>query len=169
MTEWYEPTPGAKLGIDEEVDSRIGADISADVAAALPALVTAAVASAVATAEAAETAADLAAKVVFDNGNSGAAKAITRASGAWQKITLTASAPTLTISGFTAGSFAEITLYLIQDGTGSRLLPTFSPVARYGSAGAPTLSTAAASVDVVKLFSIDGGTTLDVVLVEKGA
>ena len=159
---WYNPTPGEKLGIDTEVDTRIGDDIAADVAADLPALVTAGVAAAM-------TAAAAAAAVVYDNGNSGASKTISAANGTRQKITLTASAPTLTVSGLTVGSYGEVLLYLIQDGTGTRLLPTFSPVARYGAAGAPTLSTAAGAVDIVRLFSIDGGTTLNVVLVEKGA
>lgn len=107
--------------------------------------------------------------VIVDNGNSASAVAVSMAV-ARQKLTLTASAAVITLSGFpAAGTYAETTLELVQDGTGTRLLPSFVPAAHYGAAGAPTLSTAAGAKDVVKLSSWDGGTTVDVVLVEKGA
>lgn len=122
-----------------------------------------------ATEAAAETAAQAATdQAIFDNGNSGAAKTISVANGKHQKIVLTASAPTLTLVGFTSGSYEEILLYVVQDATGSRLLPTFSPAATWGAAGAPTLSTAAAAVDIIKLSDFNGG-NVDAVLVEKGA
>lgn len=110
----------------------------------------------------------LAAAAVFDNGNSGSAKTVALANGSHQKITLTASGPTLTVTGFTVGQYGEVTLYVVQDATGSRTLPTFSPAADYGTPGAPTLTTAANKIDILKLSSIDGGTTLDVITVIKG-
>lgn len=110
-----------------------------------------------------------AAATVHDNGNSGSAVSISRANGKYQKLTLTASGATVTVAGFTAGQYDEIILYVVQDATGTRTVPTFSPAGRYGSVGAPTLSTAAASIDILKLSSINGGTSLDITLVEKGA
>lgn len=48
----------------------------------------------------------------------------------------------------------ELVVYLIQDGTGSRI-PTYTGI-RWAAATAPTLSTAAASVDIIKLSCYDG-------------
>lgn len=106
-------------------------------------------------------------KTLFDNGNSGAAKAINFGNGEVQKLTLTASAPTITVTGLVAGQHAEMTLLLAQDATGTRLLPTFSPAADYGSVGAPTLTTTANKVDVLKLVSYDG-VSIDYSVVGKG-
>ncbi len=58
------------------------------------------------------------------------------------------------VSG-TGGSF---TLILIQDATGSRLA-TWPTSVKWPSATAPTLTTAAAGVDVVTFVTTDGGTT----------
>lgn len=108
-----------------------------------------------------------AANTLHDNGNSGAAKSISFANGLHQKVTLTASAPAITLTGLTAGQYAEMVLLVVQDATGSRLLPTFSPALDYGTAGAPTLSTAANKVDVFKLVSYDG-VTVQAATVTKG-
>lgn len=144
---WADPAPGEKVAIDAEVEASAGADVAA--------------------AEAATEAAELAAANTYDNGNSGASKTISFANGPHQKLTLTASAPTVTVAGLASGTYAEMALELVQDGTGSRLLPTFSPAADWGTVGAPTLSTVAGKIDVVKLTSFDG-VVLQAVLVEKG-
>lgn len=104
----------------------------------------------------------------FDAGNSGAAITLDYRNGEVQRVILTASAPTITITHLPAGHYARLRLYLKQDATGSRLLPTFAPAANYGTAGAPTLSTAANKTDVLDLTSVDAGATLQVLTVSKG-
>jgi hypothetical protein len=90
----------------------------------------------------------------FANGNSGAAATIDWTKGNVQKITLTANC-TFT---FTAPiGPAKLQLKLTQDGTGSRLVtwPTEGVAAgnlAWVGKAAPTLSTAAASVDFVNIF-----------------
>lgn len=103
---------------------------------------------------------------VHDNGNSGASKAISFANGQHQKLTLSASAPAITLQGLVSGQYAEMTLLLAQDATGSRLLPTFTPTIDWGTPGAPTLTTTASKVDIVKLTSYDGVTVVGVVVVK---
>ena len=73
-------------------------------------------------------------------------------------ITLSANC-TFTLSGFTSGDPDYLTLILRQDGTGSRTV-TWPTITWIGSGIAPTLQTAAGSVDSVVLFSFDGGTTV---------
>lgn len=104
----------------------------------------------------------------FSVGNSGATKTLNFANGPVQQVVLSASAPTLTIAGMTAGKYCRMRLLLKQDATGTRLLPTFSPAANYGTPGAPTLTTTVNKTDVLDLFSVDGGTTLKAVVVVKG-
>lgn len=118
---------------------------------------------------AAGSADDVEGELYHDNGNSGAAKAIDYANGPVQKITLTASNPTLTLSHFpAAGRVGRLRLLVKQDATGTRLLPTFAPVAVWGTPGAPTLTTTVNKTDVIDLFSIDGGVTIEAVVVVKG-
>jgi hypothetical protein len=64
----------------------------------------------------------------------------------------------ITLSGATNGIGCGYTFYLIQDGTGSRV-PTFSPTPKWPYGTAPTLSTAAGSVDIVVIETTDGATT----------
>ncbi len=141
--------------------------VDAAIAAAVSAAITDQVATAITTNEAATEAAELAAANLHDNGNSGASKTVDFANGTHQKLTLTASAPAVTLAGLSAGVYAEMTLLIAQDGTGSRLIPTFSPALNWGTPGAPVLSTAASKVDIVKLTSYDG-IAVTAVLVAKG-
>lgn len=106
---------------------------------------------------------------VVAKGNSGSAITVHMADGPHQSITLTASAATITVDSFPAtGVYGEVTIELKQDGTGSRTIPTFSPAADYGTAGAPTLTTTAGKVDIIKLFTVDGGTTVRAIVLGKG-
>lgn len=86
-----------------------------------------------------------------DNGNSGASATVDWGEGNNQKITLT---DNCTLS-FTAPSGpGRLQLKVIQDGTGSRTI-TWPAAARWSGGTAPTLSTAASSVDIVT-FWYDG-------------
>lgn len=70
-------------------------------------------------------------------------------------ITLTANS-TFTFSGATAGRACSFTLYLKQNGTGG-YTATWPASVRW-SGGAPSLSTAANTVDILVFETIDGGT-----------
>ena len=91
------------------------------------------------------------------NGTSGSTDTIDLEDGNFHKVTLTANC-TFTFSNppasGTAGSF---TLFLIQDGTGSRTVTWPGSVA-WAAATAPTLTTTAAAVDVLTFITLDGGT-----------
>ncbi len=63
---------------------------------------------------------------------------------------------TFTFSGATSGKACAFSIYLKQDGTGSRTVTW--PAAAKWSGGAPTLSTAANALDIVVFESLDGGT-----------
>lgn len=58
----------------------------------------------------------------------------------------------------TSGEAGSITLVLRQDATGSRLVTWPAPLDWAGGT-APTLSTAASSVDILTFLTVDGGTT----------
>ena len=96
-------------------------------------------------------------ETLVTNGTSGAAATIDLENGNFYKITLTANC-TLTFSNppasGTAGSF---TLFLVQDGTGSRTV-TWPGTVDWADATAPTLTTTAAAVDVLTFITLDGGT-----------
>ena len=91
------------------------------------------------------------------NGTSGSTATIDLEDGNFHKVTLTANC-TFTFSNppatGTAGSF---TLFLVQDGTGSRTV-TWPGSVDWAGATAPTLTTAAAGVDVLTFITLDGGT-----------
>jgi len=91
------------------------------------------------------------------NGTSGATDTIDLEDGNFHKVTLTANC-TFTFSNppasGTAGSF---TLFLVQDGTGSRTV-TWPGSVDWAAATAPTLTTTAAAVDVLTFITLDGGT-----------
>ena len=72
-------------------------------------------------------------------------------------ITLTANC-TLTLPSLVSGFANAITLILRQDGTGSRTV-TWPGSVSWIAGTAPTLKTAPSAVDVVTLFTVDGGTT----------
>ena len=57
----------------------------------------------------------------------------------------------------TANTAASITLFLVQDGTGSRIA-TWPGTVDWAAATAPTLTTTAAAVDVLTFITLDGGT-----------
>lgn len=70
---------------------------------------------------------------------------------------------TLSFTNATAGTSCSLSLYLVQDGTGSRTV-TWPAGVRWPGGTAPTLSTPAGSRDLVVLESTDGGSTWDAVL-----
>jgi hypothetical protein len=85
-------------------------------------------------------------KSIFDNGNSGAAITIDWRNANIQKVTMN-NACTFTFTA-PAGGIAKLVLELIQDGTGSRTA-TWPATVKWPGASAPTLTTAASSVDFV--------------------
>ena len=92
----------------------------------------------------------------FDAGNSGAAIALSLANGNVQKITLTANT-TITLTSPASGVMRSLTLLVFQDATGSRTI-TWPGTVKWGNAGAPTLTTTASKMDMISLFTVDGGT-----------
>lgn len=109
---------------------------------------------------------DLAAKVsttngggetYFDAGSSGAAITLNVANGNVQKVTLTANT-TVTLTSPASGAMRSLTLLVFQDATGSRTI-TWPASVKWGNAGAPTLTTTASKMDMISLFTVDGGTT----------
>lgn len=95
-------------------------------------------------------------EVYFDAGNSGAAIALSLANGNVQKLTLTANC-TLTLTSPASGVMRSLTLLVFQDGTGSRTI-TWPGSVKWGNAGAPILTTTASKMDIISLFTVDGGT-----------
>lgn len=93
----------------------------------------------------------------FDAGNSGAAITLNLANGNVQKLTLTNNC-TVTLASPASGAYRSLLLYIFQDGTGSRTI-TWPGSVSWGTAGAPTLSTAATKMDKILLDTVDGGTT----------
>lgn len=73
------------------------------------------------------------------------------------KYTLTGNV-TFTFTGATTGFACGLTLYLVQDGTGSRTV-TWPASVKWAFGSVPTLSTAANSVDIVIFETYDGGTS----------
>lgn len=92
----------------------------------------------------------------FDAGNSGAAISLNLANGNVQKLTLTANC-TITLTAPASGAYRSLLIYVFQDGTGSRTI-TWPGSVKWGTAGAPTLSTAATKMDKILLDTVDGGT-----------
>lgn len=90
------------------------------------------------------------------HGNTGATETFDAAVG-WHSATLNANC-TLTLTGATTGLVAALVLELHQDATGSRLV-TWPASVVWPGGSAPMLATAANAVDVITLFSRDGGTT----------
>ncbi len=64
---------------------------------------------------------------------------------------------TFTFAAVTSGKACSFTMLLTQDATGSRTVTWPGSVVWQGSA--PVLATAAASVDILTFFTLDGGTT----------
>lgn len=103
------------------------------------------------------TTADGGGETYFDAGNSGAAIALDLANGNVQKLTLTANC-TITLTAPAAGAMRALTLLVFQDGTGSRTISWPGSVS-WGDAGAPVLTLTASRMDIISLFTVDGGTT----------
>lgn len=108
--------------------------------------------------------ADLAAKVAvtngggetyFDAGNTGAAITLDLANGNVQKITLTANC-TITLTSPATGTMRSLTLLVFQDGVGTRTI-TWPGSVKWGNAGAPVLTLTAAKMDMISVFTVDGG------------
>ncbi|HSW92174.1 MAG TPA: hypothetical protein VLG09_06020, partial [Candidatus Saccharimonadales bacterium] len=92
----------------------------------------------------------------FDAGNSSTAITLNLANGNVQKLTLTGNC-TVTLTSPASGAMRSLTLLIFQDATGSRTI-TWPGTVKWGNAGAPTLTTTASKMDMVSLFTIDGGT-----------
>jgi len=93
----------------------------------------------------------------FDAGNSGTAKTLDLANGNVQKLTLTGNC-TITLTSPATGAYRSLLIYVFQDGTGSRTI-TWPASVKWGTAGAPTLTTTASKMDKILLDTVDGGTT----------
>ena len=84
------------------------------------------------------------------------ATTVNMANGNVHKLTLTGNV-TLTFSGATNGVGCSMTVYIAQDGTGSRTITW--PTIKWAGGVAPTASTAASAIDIYTFFTMDGGTT----------
>ena len=92
----------------------------------------------------------------YDAGNSGAAISLNLSNGNVQKLTLTANC-TITLTSPATGAMRSLTLLVFQDGGGSHTI-TWPGSVKWGNAGAPVLTTTAAKMDIISLFTVDGGT-----------
>jgi hypothetical protein len=92
----------------------------------------------------------------FDAGNSSTAITLSAVNGNVQKVTLTANT-TVTLTSPTSGIMCSLTLLIFQDATGSRTI-TWPGSVKWGNAGAPTLTTTASKMDMISIFTVDGGT-----------
>lgn len=86
------------------------------------------------------------------SGNTGSSYAVDWSKGLVSSMTLTAATVTLSFTNTTPGQ--TITLELTQDGSGSRVVtwPTSPATIKWGTSGAPTLTTAANKTDIVSFF-----------------
>lgn len=89
--------------------------------------------------------------------SSGSAKTLMVGGANTFDITLTANCTIALTGAALSGSESSILLILRQDGTGSRTV-TWPGSVTWASGSAPTLSTAASSVDFIVLETVDGGT-----------
>lgn len=88
----------------------------------------------------------------------GVSPVIDLAAGNVHVITLTVSNAALSFTGATAGVACSISLYVRQDGNGSRVI-TWPASVKWPQGIAPTLSTGAGKIDLIALETIDGGST----------
>lgn len=93
----------------------------------------------------------------FNVGNSGTAITLNLANGNVQRLTLNNNC-TISLTSPASGAYRSLLLFVFQDGTGSRMI-TWPASVKWGSAGAPVLSTAATKMDKILLDTVDGGTT----------
>lgn len=94
--------------------------------------------------------------VLHTVGSSGSAQTLPATANV-HDITLSANC-TFTLPTLVSGTGSAITLILRQDGTGGRTV-TWPGSVSWISGTAPTLKTAPSAVDVITLFTVDGGTT----------
>jgi hypothetical protein len=99
--------------------------------------------------------------------NSGASYQFNPGSGNVYKLTLTANCSFSFTNVPSSGFSCSLSVILIQDSTGSRTV-TWPASVKWALGLAPTLSTAANAVDVIQLFTVDGGTTWYAFLAGKG-
>ena len=108
-----------------------------------------------------QTALDLksdAARGINDHGNAGTAVTLTwSATTPTHKIALNSASCAITLGGFTASKDCLLTVQVVQDATGGRLL-TFTNTLAGG--GSPSVDTAANAVTWLQFWSMDGGTTI---------
>lgn len=79
------------------------------------------------------------------------------ANGNSQTLTLNSST-TLTLTGAADGTSCTLSLHIVQDGTGGRVI-TWPAAVKWPGGTAPTLSTAAGAHDLVVLETYNGGVT----------
>lgn len=94
----------------------------------------------------------------FDKGDVSGAVTLALADGNVQRIRLTGNVTSLTINGTNSGKACSLTLICVQDGTGSRTI-AWGSSRKWAGGTAMVLSTAINAVDVVTMFTVDGGTT----------
>lgn len=92
-----------------------------------------------------------------DDGDNTGATTIDYSTGAVHRVRMTGNI-TVTLTGSSAGVACSLTVYLVQDGTGSRTV-TWPASVKWANNIVPNLSTAANAVDVVVLETVDNGTT----------
>lgn len=95
-------------------------------------------------------------ETVVTNNNISGNFTVNLANGNVFNLTLTGNT-TFTFNGATNGKACSFTIYLTQDGTGSRTVTW--PGGTKWSGGAPTLSTAGGSVDILVFETLNGGST----------
>lgn len=88
---------------------------------------------------------------------SGTTETLNPSAGNIHDVTLTANC-TISLGSALSGRGCALTVILRQDGTGSRLV-TWPGSVTWVAGSAPVLKTAASAIDVVVLFTLDGGTT----------
>lgn len=93
----------------------------------------------------------------LDDGDHSGATTISFAAAAVHRVRLTG-AVTFTFTGATAGEADGLTLYLVQDGTGGRLV-TWPASVKWPKAIVPVLSATANAIDIVVLETFNGGTS----------
>lgn len=90
--------------------------------------------------------------------NTGASYAVNLASGNVFDLTLTANCTFTFTNPPASGKAGSVTLILTQDGTGNRTA-TWPASVKWPGGTAPTLSVSSATVDIIQLFTVNGGTT----------
>ena len=90
--------------------------------------------------------------------NSGAAYAVDASASDAFRLTLTANCTFTLTNPPPVGQSQELTLFLIQDGTGSRLV-TWPASVKWPGGLAPTLTTFVSKADLIRLITFDGGVT----------